>query len=46
MTEQEKQLYELALREGNRRFGSACKHEKTKNGHCVKCLRKVINRRK
>ena len=42
MTEKEKQLYELALREGNRRFGSPCRHEKVKGGKCVKCLRRVV----
>ncbi len=36
------QEYELALKEGNKRFGSLCKHEKTKNGICINCLRKVI----
>lgn len=41
MTEKEKQEYELALRIGNRRFGLECKHEKVKNGHCVRCLRRV-----
>ena len=38
----ENDLYFLARKEGDRRFGSECKHEKTKNGHCLKCLRKVI----
>ena len=41
MTKEEKQLYELALKEGKRRFGSLCKHEKVKNGYCTKCLRKI-----
>ena len=36
--------YELALRIGNERFGPPCKHEKTKNGYCLKCLRKVIDK--
>ncbi len=35
-------LYELALKEGNKRFGSECKHKETKNGYCKNCLRKVI----
>ena len=34
-------LYELALREGNKRFGSECKHEKIRGGKCLNCLRKV-----
>lgn len=38
----EKILYELALKDGNRRFGSDCKHEVTNNGICVNCLRKVV----
>lgn len=42
MTEKEKKLYELALKEGKRRFGSECKHKKVKNGRCLDCLRKVI----
>ncbi len=32
---------ELANRIGQERFSSPCKHEKTKNGHCLKCLRRV-----
>jgi hypothetical protein len=36
--------YELALREGNKRFGSDCKHEQVKNGKCLNCLRKVITK--
>jgi len=34
--------YELAKRIGDRRFGSACKHEHIKNGRCQDCLRKVV----
>ena len=41
MTDKEKQLYELALKTGYKRFGSICEHRQVKNGHCVKCLRKV-----
>ena len=41
MTEQEIKLYELALRVGNRRFGSACSHTIIRKGVCVNCLRKV-----
>jgi len=40
--EREKLEYELALQEGEKRFGSECKHEKTKNGRCLRCFRKVI----
>ncbi len=39
------QEYELALREGNKRFGNPCKHEDVKYGICKKCLRKVFNGR-
>lgn len=35
-------LYWLMRGIGHRRFGSECKHEETRNGHCVKCLRKVV----
>ncbi len=38
------QEYELALKEGNKRFGSLCKHENVKNGICKDCLRTVIVR--
>lgn len=34
--------YKLALEIGNKRFGSECRHEQTKNGKCVNCLRTVI----
>jgi hypothetical protein len=33
--------YELALKIGKARFGSECKHEVIKNGHCVNCLRRI-----
>lgn len=36
--------YELALREGNQRFGCECRHEHTRKGICVKCLRRVVTR--
>jgi hypothetical protein len=29
---------------GKSRFGSECKHEQTKDGYCVVCLRRVIVR--
>jgi hypothetical protein len=35
-------LYELAKREGDRRFGSECKHEETKDGVCLNCFRAVL----
>jgi hypothetical protein len=38
------ELYEKALKEGERRFGSACDHTETKDGVCLKCLRKVITK--
>ena len=38
--------YEMALREGDRRFGSECKHEHVKNGRCTQCLRVVVTRRR
>lgn len=37
-------LYALVHETGKKRFGSECKHQKTKNGHCVNCLRKVITK--
>ncbi len=40
------ETYELMHREGERRFGSACKHKQVKNGCCVKCLRQVVYRLK
>ena len=36
--------YELALKEGKKRFGSPCKHTDFKNGICMRCLRKVQTR--
>ncbi len=35
-------LYELAVKEGDKRFGSLCKHDKAKNGVCCYCLRRVV----
>jgi hypothetical protein len=40
----EKDLYELMDKQGKERFGSECKHEHTKNGRCLKCLRRVITK--
>lgn len=37
-----KEEYELALKIGNKRFGSNCEHKNAKNGYCKNCLRKVI----
>lgn len=45
MTAQERKEYELALREGEKRFGSPCEHKQVRNGHCVHCLRRVRGRR-
>ena len=39
-----RQQYTLAKQIGNRRFGSPCKHEQVKNGHCTNCLRKVVDK--
>lgn len=46
MTEQEKKEYELALKQGKRRFGSPCEHKKVKNGKCLNCFRTVIVKNK
>lgn len=35
-------LYWFMHAEGKRRFGSECKHEQVKGGHCVACLRKAV----
>ena len=37
----EKDLYELAKQQGDKKFGSECKHGQVKNGTCTNCLRKV-----
>lgn len=34
--------YALALRTGQQRFGSDCKHENVRSNHCTNCLRKVL----
>ncbi len=34
--------YELAKREGDRHFGSECKHEKVVQGRCAKCGREIF----
>lgn len=41
-----KAQYELALKEGNRRFGSECKHENVYSGRCCNCLRRVVTKKK
>jgi len=43
MTDKERREYELMHKEGKKRFGSVCEHRKVKNGHCMICLRRVIN---
>ena len=40
--EEEQQLLKLLHKQGKERFGSPCKHEKTSNGYCINCFRKVI----
>jgi hypothetical protein len=37
-----RQQYELAKEQGEKRFGSECKHTQTKDGYCCQCLRKVV----
>jgi len=37
------ELYEEHIKEGEERFGSTCDHSETKDGICLKCLRKVID---
>ena len=44
MNERDRQLYELALKEGERRFGSECPHTHVRNGRCTQCLRRVITK--
>jgi len=46
LTEEDKKEYALALKQGKKRFGSPCSHEKVRNGKCLHCFRKVINKRK
>ncbi len=38
----DKELYEYMHEQGKKRFGSECKHERTKKGYCLNCLRKVM----
>lgn len=40
-----KKEYELALKEGKKRFGSPCKHTQNHNGVCLNCLRKTYKKR-
>jgi len=42
----ETELYEFMLKQGERRFGSECKHERVRNGRCLNCLRRVITKSK
>jgi hypothetical protein len=37
-----KAAYVLAKKEGDKRFGSECKHEIVKGGRCWKCCRLVV----
>lgn len=41
----DRDLYELCDKQGKKRFGSECKHETVKQGHCTTCLRRVITKR-
>jgi hypothetical protein len=41
-----KEEYEITKQIGDKKFGSECKHENTKNGYCANCLRKVISKSK
>lgn len=38
-------MYELAKSQGDKRFGSECKHEVTNQGRCVNCLRRVVTKK-
>ena len=38
----DKELLAYMHEEGNKRFGSECKHENIKNGRCTNCLRVVV----
>jgi hypothetical protein len=40
----DRDLYELMKKQGDKRFGSECRHEKVRNGICTNCLRRVISR--
>jgi len=42
MDTQEIEQYELARRVGDKRFGSACKHKRVRNGRCLECYRSVV----
>lgn len=44
MKERERREYELMHKIGKKRFGSPCEHRKVKNGYCLNCLRRVIDR--
>lgn len=37
-----RQQYALALKTGEKWFGSPCQHVETKNGVCTNCLRRVV----
>ena len=40
--EQFNREYELAIKNGDARFGSPCKHTRVKNGVCQNCLRRIM----
>ena len=40
----EEELFWLMHEQGKRRFGSLCNHERIRNGHCLNCLRKVVDK--
>lgn len=41
MNDRDKKLYELARKQGDRRFGSACSHTYVVKGVCQNCLRRI-----
>ena len=45
MTKEEKEIYERARKEGDGRFGVACKNELLRDGVCVMCGRKVFEKK-
>ena len=44
MTERERRIYEETYRQGKDRFGRECKCEVLKDGKCISCGRKVIEK--
>lgn len=41
LDDQFRKEYELAEKDGKKKFGSACKHTNIRQGRCLDCLRKV-----